>query len=212
MPRTELSEKERERRVQVILDATKNVFLKKGYFKTTMLDIAEESGLSRRTIYLYFSNKDDLTYEIIVNAFTHLRDLILDVSKSDKSGYERLLDIKGVYIGYYNNQFANVVFTMYFDFKLNTQIIEDRQIKECFNLISEIVDIIESCVIIGINDGSIRDNIADTRKISIAAINIIHATIQKLAVRAEIIEAVTSYSSKELIDEMFDIFFQSIKS
>lgn len=212
MGRTELSEKERNRRINIILEASKRVFLEKGYFKTTMSDIAAESGLSRRTIYLYFQNKDDLSYEIVLKAFSTLKDHILAVSETDKYGYDRLLDIKGAYIEYYHSRFSDLIFTMYFDFKINTQILEAKQIKECFHFIIQIIKIIEDCLIAGIKDGSIRDSIRDIRRFSITTINIIHATMQKLAIRADILKSISNYSSEELIEEMFDIFFHSIKA
>lgn len=210
MGRTELTSKERDRRLNIILDAAKIVFLKKGYFKTTMADIALESGISRRTIYLYFKNKDELSYEIIYNAFIYLKGHILEISKTEKSGYERLLDIKDAYLNYYKTRFADLVFTLFFDFKINTKILEDSQLKECFIIIGEIVDILENCLIAGMKDGSIRSDIKDTKLISIASLNVIHATMQKLAVRADVIETVTEYSSENLIDEMFGLFFKAI--
>lgn len=212
MGRTELSPLERERRLNIILEASKKVFITKGYFNATMGDIASESALSRRTIYLYFKNKDDLTYEIVYRAFTSLKKMVLEASETNKSGYDRLIDIKDGYIDYFNNNFADLTFTMFFDFKINTNNIEDGQIKECFFIISKVVIIIKNCLDIGIKDGSIRNNIKDTKRTSIAAINIIHATMQKLAIRKDIIEITAQYSSNELIDEMFDLFFQSIKN
>lgn len=212
MGRTELTPKERDRRLNIILEASKVIFLRKGYFNTTMSDIASESGISRRTIYLYFKNKDEISYDIVFNAFLQLKDNILKITETEKSGYETLLDIKIAYTEYYRTRFADLVFTMFFDFKINTKILEEAQIKECFSLLSDIVQIIEGCLIAGMKDGSIRTTISDTKRLSISALNIIHATMQKFAVRSEIIETVTDYTSEQLIDEMFDVFFQSIKA
>ena len=43
-----------------ILDAAGRRFKRFGYRKTTMEEIAAEAGLSRGTLYLYYSSKDDL--------------------------------------------------------------------------------------------------------------------------------------------------------
>ena len=139
MGRTEFTPQERERRINVILDAAKNVFIEKGYFKTTMSDIATASEISRRTIYLYFKNKDELSYEIVYKAFLFLKEKIVSAVDISKSGYERLMDIQSAYLEYNSTRLSDVVFTMYFDFKMNTNLLEDKQIKVCLILISDIV-------------------------------------------------------------------------
>jgi len=212
MGRTELTAKERARRLNIILEASKTIFLKKGYFKTTMEDIAIESGLSRRTMYLYFKNKDELSYEIVLRAFKSLEKMVKESSLSNRCGLDRLRDVSQGYLNYYKTNFADLTFTMFFDFKINTNILGESQIKECLFLISEIINTIDDCLKIGIEDGSIRNTISDTRKSAIAIINIIHATMQKLAVRRDILETASTYSANDLIYEMFDIFFNSIKS
>jgi AcrR family transcriptional regulator len=45
---------------EAILDAAKRLAHRYGYRKMTMCDIAEEAGLSRPTVYLYFPNKEEL--------------------------------------------------------------------------------------------------------------------------------------------------------
>lgn len=44
----------------VIVDAAASVFAQKGYYGTTMEDVASASGYSAAAIYKYFKNKDDL--------------------------------------------------------------------------------------------------------------------------------------------------------
>ncbi len=43
-----------------ILQAAKAVFAEKGYHEARMEDIAERVGVSKRTLYLYFKNKEEL--------------------------------------------------------------------------------------------------------------------------------------------------------
>lgn len=43
-----------------ILDASLAVFCRYGFSKTTMKDLAEAAGISRASLYLHFSNKEDL--------------------------------------------------------------------------------------------------------------------------------------------------------
>lgn len=43
-----------------ILDAATHVFFQKGYKRTRMEDIAVLAGITKGTIYLYFSNKEEV--------------------------------------------------------------------------------------------------------------------------------------------------------
>jgi AcrR family transcriptional regulator len=51
---------EKEQRRQLILEAAKQVFSRKGYQATAMVDIAREARLGKATLYYYFPTKDDL--------------------------------------------------------------------------------------------------------------------------------------------------------
>jgi len=64
-PRPNVSD---ERRVQII-NAAEDVFTKKGFDEARMDDIAEGTGLSKGTLYLYFKSKDDLIIAILDRIF-----------------------------------------------------------------------------------------------------------------------------------------------
>lgn len=52
-----------------IINAAEDVFTKKGFNEARMDDIAEETGLSKGTLYLYFKSKDDLIIAILDRMF-----------------------------------------------------------------------------------------------------------------------------------------------
>lgn len=52
---------------QQFISAAKTLFVKKGYDETTMIDIADEAGLSRRTLYSYFESKVDV-FQAVINS------------------------------------------------------------------------------------------------------------------------------------------------
>ena len=61
---------------QAIMDAAERVFLKKGFQSTTITDITQASGYSRRTIYAYFENKEEILLNIVLKGLLMLRDEI----------------------------------------------------------------------------------------------------------------------------------------
>ncbi len=66
-PRPNVSDK---RKVQII-NAAEDVFTKKGFNEARMDDIADETGLSKGTLYLYFKSKDELIIAILDRMFQH---------------------------------------------------------------------------------------------------------------------------------------------
>lgn len=64
-PRPNVSD---ERKTQII-NAAEGVFTEKGFDEARMDDIAEETGLSKGTLYLYFKSKDDLIIAILDRMF-----------------------------------------------------------------------------------------------------------------------------------------------
>lgn len=66
MPRPHMP---KERTTQ-ILDAAMTVFAREGFDKARMDSIAEESGLSKGTLYLYFESKDHLISALLERFFT----------------------------------------------------------------------------------------------------------------------------------------------
>ena len=67
-----------------IMTAAEGMFSEKGYVQTTIDDISKASEYSRRTIYAYFENKEDILHHIIEKGLRTLKgDIEKAVSRSD---------------------------------------------------------------------------------------------------------------------------------
>ena len=60
----------------LIVDVARRLFALHGKANVTMNDIAVASGKGRRTIYTYFSNKDEVYLAVIENELTLLTESI----------------------------------------------------------------------------------------------------------------------------------------
>jgi len=60
---SDLSGRRREQTRSEIADAAMELFLARGFDDTTMDDVAEAAGVSRRTAYRYFPAKEELVFE-----------------------------------------------------------------------------------------------------------------------------------------------------
>lgn len=97
-------EREKNQRIQSILDAASKVFSSKGYFKTTMDEIALAAEITKPTIYLYFQNKDDLLLSLMQPLIEDMRgklEIVEDQLNSGKIKDGRSL-INGIFKAFYH--------------------------------------------------------------------------------------------------------------
>jgi AcrR family transcriptional regulator len=89
-------DRERERRRQQIIAASKRVFSSKGFSRATIKDIAEAAELSPGTIYIYFKNKDELYAALSIRMLKHLNVRLQHVKarKDLTSEHQRMNAVK----------------------------------------------------------------------------------------------------------------------
>ncbi len=63
--------RERQARIDSILEQAERLFVEKGYGATTLQDIARQADFSRTALYQYFSSKEDM-YAFILERYTDL--------------------------------------------------------------------------------------------------------------------------------------------
>ena len=66
-----LSERRHQQTRTDIADAAVSLFIERGFSETTMDDVADAAGVSRRTAYRHFPTKDDLVFEQPRRWLTH---------------------------------------------------------------------------------------------------------------------------------------------
>lgn len=84
------SPRELDRRKQ-IMEGAEKVFARKGYFASTIADIAREAGVAKGTIYWYFENKRAIMLAILEYISEELTDTFLKVVRKSENGLEALL-------------------------------------------------------------------------------------------------------------------------
>ncbi len=66
-----VSSPKRERRQEQLLDAALRVFSRRGFDAASVSDIADEAGVAKGSIYLYFDSKESLAGDLVRRIFTH---------------------------------------------------------------------------------------------------------------------------------------------
>src|SRR6266487_170302 len=77
-------------RVQSIQDAAMRVIARKGMAAATMQEIAEEAGVAKGTIYLYFRDRDELVEKTFETAITQLIEHVEKAMDGEESLEEKI--------------------------------------------------------------------------------------------------------------------------
>lgn len=77
-----------------ILHKATELFLNLGFKSVTMDDLANEMGISKKTIYSHYENKTHLVEESTMNLFSHISNGIDEICALRKNPIEELYEIK----------------------------------------------------------------------------------------------------------------------
>src|SRR5210317_1485206 len=80
--------KEKNDKYNRILEAAVRVFATRGFYQSTVAQIAKEAGVADGTIYLYFKNKDD----ILVQFFNYKTKQVFDSFRTEVARADSSLD------------------------------------------------------------------------------------------------------------------------
>ena len=77
-----------------IRDRATDLFLERGFKSVTMDDLANEMGISKKTIYAEYANKTDLVHDCVMNKFCSMSNGIDAIVALDKNPILELYEIK----------------------------------------------------------------------------------------------------------------------
>ena len=100
-----LREKSAERRAQrkaetrsAILDAAAELFREGGFERFSLRQVAEATGYSPTTIYLYFDDKDDLLFHVALHGFRRFGEMLQAAYDGSDEPLERLRALGRAYL------------------------------------------------------------------------------------------------------------------
>ena len=98
---------------RIILDAAKEIFLEKGFYNTSLRNIAEKIEYSPGTIYLYFKDKDEIFHALHEEGFSKLLSMMQPLQHV-ADPMERLIAMGRIYMefAYQNKGLYDLMFIM----------------------------------------------------------------------------------------------------
>jgi AcrR family transcriptional regulator len=134
-----------------ILLAALKLFAQKGYFNTSLTDIAEAAGIKNSSaIYQHFKNKQMIASQLYTDIFNSLNISIDDIRRKNQKSSEQLRGIVDLFFKLTDD--APEVMQFLLNLKLNEFLPNEKPVLET-SAFAKIIRIIQS----GINAGEIRN-------------------------------------------------------
>ena len=159
-------EREREQRQNDIIDAARKLFAAKDFDEVSMNEIAEEVGLGKSTLYLYFKNKESLYFAVVLRGTRIWAEMVKKEVKKGNTGLEKLIlygnanrRFSNEYPDYFRLLYSPTSIKKQFDMDKMTSSGEFQEVRELFKEIMLIgIDSIEK----GRDEGEIRPDVDPT--------------------------------------------------
>ncbi len=190
-------EKEKLSREEDIVNAAEKVFTIMGYNKASMEDIAKEAQFTRKTVYQYFTDKEDLFFTVIIRGFKRLLFYCKENIGTGITGFENLRKLASAYARFYHDYPGTLQLMNYVGYlkscKDNPKIGEFNNVSEL--LVREISKVIND----GKADGSIRSDL-DTTKLTLSVEFIISGFFHMLSISGKTFTNHFSLDEEDFID------------
>lgn len=155
-----LSRKEKEKllREEDIINAAEKVFVLKGYSGTSMEEIAKEAQFTRKTVYQYFADKDDLFFSVIIRGFQRMLNYFEEDITNGKNGFEKLHSLGSAYYRFYQDYPETLELMNYVGY-INPKEENSAKLQEFNKVTTAVVRKIAEIIDEGKADGSIRKDL-----------------------------------------------------
>ena len=200
----------RQKQYDNIVDSARELFIAHGIETTSMRDIAAAAGVERKTVYNYFSSKEELATHVLVNmeelgAFFALGDY----SEMDgKTGYEMLENILKLWAKKYQDFKDALMFSFQYNYHFNTE----SQLKDYVSTVDEIgKSKIGRAIKKGLEDGSIFTDGMDAELTSFTVIRMCRSVIEKQLYRSQAVNAELGRDF-DTIDHAFTLVLRGLKA
>ena len=177
-----LSRREREKksRLDGIVETAETMFALKGYENASMDDIAKASEFTKRTLYKYFQNKEDLFFAVIRGCFQKLFTYVESSFRSGKTGYENIRAGFAAYFQFYRENPSKFRLMNYIGFAKSDDL-EVPNYKSFLSLDSDIFRAVMRVIDQGKADGSIRTDL-DTAYLAYSMIFLVTGFLNELSI------------------------------
>lgn len=144
-------EEKRKQKLDIILRNAAKAFMERGYYKTSLDDIASMQNVTKPTLYYYIKNKEDILVKCEQEACVKINRLLDVVLAGDGNGFQMLYKFIYGYIGIITDDIVRC------HVRHRGQMEDEDQRAQSIQNHKDIEHRVREIIQSGISDGSIRD-------------------------------------------------------
>jgi len=184
MEQSKRQREQQERELQIIIKA-KELFCIYGYDHVSMDTIAKETEFTKRTLYRYFSSKDDLFFAIALKGHQELFERLVKSTKKGGTGFEKIRHSINAYFDFYSHdpKLAQMVNIRRYP-QSEEAILNSEFYKQYLALDRILFDLLIKNFIEGQKDGSIRPDL-DIHQLAFSTIYVVVGFFQMISVSGD---------------------------
>ncbi|MDC7225349.1 MAG: TetR/AcrR family transcriptional regulator [Spirochaetales bacterium] len=201
----------RKQREELILSEAEKLFLEKGFFATTISDIAAACELTNGAIYLYYKNKDELVLKVMTGISRHFGGLLEEVSEiaGSEPGLQRLSRLLDVY----NYTYAEYRQYHYLDAQFNLMFSEaypdSPLLDDYYSANRRVLEIVTEAVAAGIDDASIDSSLPAVQRARLL-LNAVNSYVEKISIRGILMEKEQGILMKDELRDYIKLLLQGL--
>jgi len=208
----ERQRKKKSLRQEQLINSAENIFMANGYENTTLEMIADEVGYTKRTLYRYFKDKEDIFSAVVLRARTILLDMLKLSADCEETGFNKLLSMANAYREYFNEHPRYFEFTRIFETHVyySHSPAKPKEVGpfavKCDEVNNRILDLLKDVIETGIDDETLK-------KVDVSSLNLVFilwgasfGMLQLICMRQNHPEDAYSTSGDELYDDYIKLF------
>lgn len=194
-----------------LVSVSKELFLNQGFSQTNMAKIAEVAQISRKTLYRYFSSKEEIAMEIELEVFKTFGAIQDEYVKTlSGNGYEKLSQYLEK-LDYMVDEFSHLIrFTGMFDYYLVNDYPSIEAQKKFIELIEKVDHPFIEFLELGIQDHSIVTDI-EIAYLARTISNSFLALAQRVVTRQNHLNEELTIDSRKLLSVQRILFLKALK-
>lgn len=200
----------RENRIVEILDCAQKLFLQNGIGKTSMKEIAAELSITRATLYKYFSNIEEIAYEIEYKAISNFSNYLDKKRTKEGTAIAKITRMLSIFERFADEYPEDIMFTAMFDTYFGNAVPDEKTQSKLNEVIHHFIvfhDLIDE----GKIDGTIKIDI-DADVMNLVISNLLVALMQRMTLRGEVIKKEQHIEdSKQIFETINNMIISFIK-
>lgn len=194
-------EQERARRRQEILEAAIRVFPRRGFAASTLDEVAQEAGVSKGALYLYFSSKEDILFNIL-DSMIRRTITMYGETLAGKASFREELTL--LYLRFAETTFGHpdAVKVIITQFISGFDSVSEAGKRTLFGMHEEGVELLENRIRLAMGNGELRNVPVN------AVVGMIHGSLDSMAANRWNMESIEQ--ARTAVGFFIDILFRGI--